>query len=167
MLATANLNTLYYTVAQNRWYAAQGRALTNQLAATASALYSQDSLLAHQYNNDVAAGKWHHMMDQTHIGYTGWQEPKHNTPPPTDTIDLANATSPSWGLAVEGSANWWPAETTPATLPTFNPYDHAAHFIDIFSRRSTAFTYTAKAPMPPGSSSVRHTASSINNNASG
>jgi len=148
VLASANLNTLYYTVAQNRWYAAQGRAMTNQLAATASALYSQDSLLAHQYNNDVAAGKWHHMMDQTHIGYTGWQEPKHNVPPTTDTIDLANATGPSWGLAVEGSANWWPAETTQATLPSFNPYDHAAHFIDIFSRRSTGFSHTAAADAP-------------------
>ena len=148
VLASANLNTLYYTVAQNRWYAAQGRALTNQLAATASALYSQDSLLAHQYNNDVAAGKWHHMMDQTHIGYTYWQQPDHNALPATDTIDLSNATGPTWGLAVEGSANWWPAETIPATLPSFNPYDHAAHFVDIFNRRSTAFTYTAKADAP-------------------
>jgi hypothetical protein len=30
------------------------------------------------YNKVMAGGKWSHMMDQTHIGYTSWQEPEYN-----------------------------------------------------------------------------------------
>ena len=148
VLASANLNALYYTVARNKLYAAQGRAITNELAAEASRLFKNDSALSLSYNNDVAAGKWRHMMDQTHIGYTYWQQPPHNAMPSTDTIDLAGATGASWGLAVEGSANWWPADTTQASLPAFNAFDHTAHFIEIFNRRSTLFSYTTNADAP-------------------
>ena len=146
VLASANLYELYYTVAQNRVYAAQGRAMTNELAAKADTLFANDSLLALHYNHDIAAGKWSHMMDQTHIGYTSWQEPRHNIPPRTDTIELANG--PMWGIAVEGSTKWWPAETTAANLPAFNPYDHQQHSIDIFNRRNTPFDFTIHADAP-------------------
>lgn len=148
VLASANLNALYFTVARNRMYAKQGRAITNELAVEATRLFEKDSTLAISYNRDVAAGKWHHMMDQTHIGYIGWQEPKHNNAPSTDTIDLTNANGPTWGLSPEGSVNWWPAETTQAALPSFNPFDHTAHFIDVFSRRPGSFSYTAAADAP-------------------
>jgi GH35 family endo-1,4-beta-xylanase len=144
--ASANLYELYYTVAKNHLYAAQGRAATNDLAAKADTLFANDSLLARHYNRDIAAGKWSHMMDQTHIGYTGWQEPRHNIPPHTDTIELANG--PVWGVAVEGSAHWWPAETSEASLPAFNPYDHIEHYIDIFNRRNTPFNFTIHSDAP-------------------
>jgi len=42
--------------------------------------YIEDSLLSLQYNR-LADGKWNHMMDQTHIGYTGWQQPSVNKMP--------------------------------------------------------------------------------------
>ncbi len=148
VLASANLNELYYTVAKNHLYAAQGRAMTNELAAKADSLFRNDSLLAHVYNNDISAGKWSHMMDQTHIGYTSWQEPRYNKEPTTDTIDLAASSNFSWGLAVEGSPQWWPEEKSPASLPPFNPYDHNDHFIDVFNRRSAPFSYTVKANAP-------------------
>ena len=83
-------------------------------------------------------------MDQTHIGYTSWQEPRYNNIPATTTLDLASATGPSWGVAVEGSTSWWPApaDTTKATLPTFNPYQSIDHYIDIFNRSNNPFSYT-------------------------
>ncbi len=31
--------------------------------------------MADEYNHQIADGKWDHMMDQTHIGYTYWQQP--------------------------------------------------------------------------------------------
>ncbi len=148
VLASANLNELYYTVERNRYDAAQGRALTNELAVSADSLFRIDSLLARTYNNDIASGKWSHMMDQTHIGYTSWQEPRYNKEPNTNTIDLTAATGSSWGLAVEGSIPWWPEEKSAATLPPFNPYDHNDHFIDIFNRRSAPFSYTVKTNAP-------------------
>ncbi|GGA90631.1 glycosyl hydrolase 115 family protein [Puia dinghuensis] len=142
VFASANLNELYYTVALNHLYARQGRVLTDSLAAEAKGLFIKDSLMAYTYNHNVANGKWPHMMDQTHIGYTYWQEPRHNNMPATDTIDLATAKDPTWGIAVEGATDWWPNATTEARLPSFNPYDNAGHFIDIFNRSAHPFTYT-------------------------
>jgi len=145
VLASANLYELYYTVARNKIYATQGRALTNELAAKADSLFKKDSLLSLTYNRDIAGGKWPHMMDQTHIGYTIWQEPRYNIPPHTDTIELANG--PAWGIAVEGSTNWWPAELAPATI-IVDPYDHPEHYIDIFNRRDKPFAFTIQSDVP-------------------
>src|SRR5579863_1789251 len=81
VLACANLNELYVTAARNRWYAAEGRLATNDLARRVADLFQRDSILSAEYNKKTAAGKWDHMMDQTHIGYTTWQEPKYNAMP--------------------------------------------------------------------------------------
>jgi hypothetical protein len=148
--ACANLNDLYVTAARNKLYAAQGRAATNDLAQRARTLFGKDSLLALEYNQGTADGKWNHMMDQTHIGYTGWQEPRYNNMPPVTTLDLPSTTGSSWGVAIEGSASWWPAsnDTAKAILPTFNPFQSTDHYIDIFNRRSNPFDYTIRSDVP-------------------
>ncbi|HTQ26513.1 MAG TPA: glycosyl hydrolase 115 family protein, partial [Puia sp.] len=79
--ACSNLNELYVTVAKNRWYASRQSTLANDFADKAKQLYINDSLISLEYNNQVAHGKWHHMMDQTHIGYTYWQQPPFNKMP--------------------------------------------------------------------------------------
>jgi hypothetical protein len=55
--------------------------LANKYADKAKQLYINDSLLSVQYNTQIAGGKWPHMMDQTHIGYTYWQQPRNNKMP--------------------------------------------------------------------------------------
>jgi hypothetical protein len=89
--ACANLNELYVTVAKNHWYAAQHLADANAMADKAKQLYINDSLISMHYNKDIAGGKWNHMMDQTHIGYTWWQQPPVNKMPqvfyvPADSV---------------------------------------------------------------------------------
>jgi hypothetical protein len=79
--ASANLQNLYTNVAWNRFYAAQKNMLANKYADKAKQLYINDSLLSVQYNTQIAGGKWPHMMDQTHIGYTYWQQPRNNKMP--------------------------------------------------------------------------------------
>jgi len=79
--ASANLNELYVTVAQNRQYAKKGYIEANALAEKAKQLYINDSLITNYYNDTLAGGKWSHMMDQTHIGYTYWQQPDKNKMP--------------------------------------------------------------------------------------
>jgi hypothetical protein len=44
-------------------------------------LFRQDTALSDYYNHKLAGGKWDHMMDQTHIGYSGWQQPESNSMP--------------------------------------------------------------------------------------
>jgi hypothetical protein len=150
VLACANLNELYVTAARNKLYAAQGRASANDLARRVRTLFDKDSLLAMEYNKETAGGKWNHMMDQTHIGYTYWQEPRYNNIPATTTVDLAATTGSSWGVAIEGSASWWPAPTdTPkAILPAFNPFQPIDHYIDVFNRGNSPFSYTIQPGAP-------------------
>jgi hypothetical protein len=72
--ACANLNELYLSVAQNKLAARQHSITANTFANTAKSLFITDSLISLEYNS-IANGKWNHMMDQTHIGYTYWQQP--------------------------------------------------------------------------------------------
>lgn len=93
--AVANLHQLYFAVAKNRFYAAQNNPLANQWAEKAKACYLADSLLTIKYNKELAGGKWNHMMDQTHIGYRSWQEPRRNTMPDVKYVnaDSSKATN--------------------------------------------------------------------------
>jgi hypothetical protein len=79
--AGATVNELYVTVAKNRFYAKESNPLANDYAEKAKRLYLKDSLISNYYNDTLAGGKWHHMMDQTHIGYTYWQQPPFNKMP--------------------------------------------------------------------------------------
>jgi len=72
--ACANLNELYYNVALNRSAYKNRYAVANEYADKVKLLFAKDSLISVEYNQ-LNNGKWNHMMDQTHIGYTYWQQP--------------------------------------------------------------------------------------------
>lgn len=88
--ASANLYRLYRAQALNHLYAAEHRSVTNGYADSVRYYYLQDSLLTYRYNKINAGGKWNHFMDQTHIGYTYWQQPEHNSLPTVLEITLAD-----------------------------------------------------------------------------
>ncbi|RAK69339.1 glycosyl hydrolase 115 family protein [Hymenobacter edaphi] len=92
ILASANLNELYYTVAQNRAAAKAGAANTNALAEQAKALFARDAEIKQRYHA-LAGGKWNHMMDQTHIGYTYWQQPPVDKMPEVLTLPADKTTA--------------------------------------------------------------------------
>ncbi len=160
--ACANLNELYVAAAKNRSYASQGRVSTNEWADRVTALYIQDSLLSRYYNKEMAAGKWDHMMDQTHIGYTYWQQPPVNKMPDVQTIDWSHPAEQSlsaarpaptdrsggWGVAIEGSDAWWPESTEPAVLPVLEPWGQNNSYIEVFNRGQSSFEYTATTQAP-------------------
>lgn len=138
--ACANLNDLYVTVGLNRLYARQGRAVTNDLAERARALFKKDAEITKYYNQELAGGKWNHMMDQTHIGYTYWQQPDENTMPEVATISLNS--DAQMGVAIQGSDKWWPDAAEKAILPEFDPYHDQKFYIEIFNRGIKPFEYT-------------------------
>jgi hypothetical protein len=78
--AFTNLQEMYYDVAENKKLALINSPAANEFAEKAKQCYITDSLLSLEYNS-IADGKWNHMMDQTHIGYTYWQQPPKNTMP--------------------------------------------------------------------------------------
>ena len=144
--ACANLNELYLTVAKNRLDAKQGRAVTNVLAKHARELFAKDASISRYYNKDLAGGKWSHMMDQTHIGYTYWQEPPKNTLPKVDEIELPLGAV--IGVAVEGSGSSWPNDDSALVLPEFSAVDNDRHYLEIFNRGQSPCEFTIEAGAP-------------------
>ncbi len=112
--ASANLYELYDRVARNHALAASNPAAAGDEATAANWAFGRDSTLAAAYN-ETMDGKWDHMMDQTHIGYTGWQQPDENIMP-----DVTGTSDPE-------------AETPiadPAPTPAPAPFDPAKRFSD-------------------------------------
>src|SRR6185437_6805931 len=71
---------LYTAVAWNHYYAQRNDPRANPYADSAKRFYLNDSLISAEYNH-MNNGEWDHMMDQTHIGYRYWQEPRHQSMP--------------------------------------------------------------------------------------
>jgi hypothetical protein len=144
--ASANINELYVTVAQNRLYSEQGRAATNAIAEKARRHFDRNSELDYYYHNTMSGGKWVHMMSQTRIGYTYWQQPDENAMPEVSTIRPPAAGS--MGVAIEGSGNWWPHATKDAVLPEIDTYHRQSHYIEIFNRGMESFDYSISTDVP-------------------
>ncbi|HYD51483.1 MAG TPA: glycosyl hydrolase 115 family protein [Gemmatimonadaceae bacterium] len=153
-----NLHDLYVTVAKNRQYALQGRASTNALAERARRLFARDAEISRFYNDTLAAGKWSHMMDQTHIGYTYWQQPERDVMPRVDIIHVPAASE--MGVAVVELNRPAPQRRPgqggpppgffgrPLELPAFDPFLQQTWHVDVFARGSQPVDFTATAGEP-------------------
>ncbi|WP_230568239.1 glycosyl hydrolase 115 family protein [Saccharothrix luteola] len=156
--ATANLYALRRAQFLNRWYASQGRAATNDLAATAEARLVDDVAMSNHYNNTLAGGKWTGWQTQTKFGYgdkarygnnASWQEPPEPDQiyPAVQRVTVPSAAS--MGVAIDGSLNWWPNATEQPVLPEFSPYQtQPAQHVEVFNRGAAAFTYRITPSVP-------------------
>jgi hypothetical protein len=144
--ASAIVTEMYITAGRNQLYASQGRASANDLAAQTRALFQADADLSATYNHTLAYGKWDHMMDQTHIGYTYWQQPPVNAMPKVTEIELPAAAE--LGVAVEGSSLAWPGAPGDATLPPFDTFNHERRYIDVFNRGRDPLVFNATSSVP-------------------
>jgi Glycosyl hydrolase family 115/Gylcosyl hydrolase family 115 C-terminal domain len=134
--ASCNLNELYVAAAMNNLYATQGRAATNEMAEKVRQLFHRDSLLTEEYHN-LGHGKWNHMMSQTHIGYTYWQQPEQNNMPEVLTISVPNRAL--MGVALEQSTLAWPESDQEAILPLYDAQNRQEYYLEIFNRGSLEF----------------------------
>lgn len=143
--AMNNLYALYEAHAKNQLYAQQGRNTTNFWADEVARLFDRDVEITDYYNNQLADGKWQHMMDQTHIGYTYWQEPRRNAMPDTTKITVPNAGH--LGVAIEGNTAFWTgtASADSASLQ-FNSLSRATHYVELFNQGQQAVSYRIDAP---------------------
>jgi len=91
--ACANLTEMYIEAARNAADARVGDPLTNIEADRVRAMFAKDAALSDEYNHKLLDGKWDHMMDQTHIGYTFWNEPPANAMPAVTQIQVPEAGS--------------------------------------------------------------------------
>jgi hypothetical protein len=144
--ACANLNELHITTGKNLLYFRQQRASTNDLADKVKTLFEKDVEISAYYNKALAGGKWSHMMDQTHISYTYWQQPEKDVMPQVKTLNLP--IDAQMGIVVEGSAESWTTETRAAIMPYFSNYGETKHYFDIFNTGQTSFDFTAETGVP-------------------
>lgn len=141
--ASAVVNELYITAGENALDATQGRVRTNALAEKARKLFAEDAALTFQYNHVLAHGKWDHMMDQTHIGYTYWNEPPVNAMPAVTWVQPLEGAH--MGVSVPGSPLAAGGPYPPLRLPAFDDFNRQTRPIDIFSRGNQPFGWTAAA----------------------
>ncbi len=144
--ASAIVNELYIIAGKNHLYAAQGRVSTNDLANQAQALFAADAALSDKYNHRLANGKWNHMMDQTHIGYTFWNDPPLNAMPAITEVQPDSESM--MAAAVEGSPYATSRDLSFAALPSFDAFNRQTRFIDVFNRGSKPFEFSASSDKP-------------------
>ena len=86
--------------AKNARYAKAGDPRANVEAQRVRDLFAEDKAVTAEYHA-VNGGKWNHMMDQTHIGYTSWQQPDVDAMP--KVVEIASGSSaPSGGEGAGG-----------------------------------------------------------------
>ncbi|HEY1803529.1 MAG TPA: glycosyl hydrolase 115 family protein [Terracidiphilus sp.] len=91
--ACANLTEMYIAAARNTADAKVGNPHANIEADAVREMFAKDAALSDEYNHKLLDGKWDHMMDQTHIGYTAWNDPPANVMPPVSWIQVPEAGS--------------------------------------------------------------------------
>ncbi|MGD0911910.1 MAG: glycosyl hydrolase 115 family protein [Terracidiphilus sp.] len=87
--ACANLTEMYIAAARNSddfLFTINPRA--NADADEVRRRFDYDATLSDEYNHKLLDGKWDHMMDQTHIAYSRWNEPTANTMPAVRWIQV-------------------------------------------------------------------------------
>ncbi len=90
--AMANLYDMYYALAMNKKLAAENDLRANYWADHVVEAFKRDSALTEEFHQ-IADGKWNHMMDQTHIGYESWTQPKGGDQmPEVNRVDSSEAT---------------------------------------------------------------------------
>ncbi|MGV8096915.1 MAG: glycosyl hydrolase 115 family protein [Mangrovibacterium sp.] len=90
----SNLYEMYYAVAKNNALAEANNPEANYWADVAKQCYDRDSLLTIHYNQQIANGKWNHMMDQIRIGYFYWQEPGRRIMPKVIRVETPEISNP-------------------------------------------------------------------------
>lgn len=146
--ASALVNELYLAAGKNALFARQGRASANDFAAETRRLFAADTNLMAYYNTTFAGGKWNHFMDQTHLGYTNWNDPPRNSLQAIKLIETVVPDAAAMGVAVEGATAAWPNTNEQASLPQFDSFNQQRHFIDVFNQGKTSFEFTAAASEP-------------------
>ncbi|MDB4917850.1 MAG: hypothetical protein JWM95_5494 [Gemmatimonadetes bacterium] len=158
--AAANLNEMYVAAAKNHQAATQQRASTNDYADKVRELFDRDAEISQYYNKQLAGGKWAHMMDQTHIGYTIWQEPPRNMMPRVDILQVPAAAemaifyegTPVFTFGRGGGGGPLPGVGRGAqreiAFPEFDAYARQSYYIDVYNKGAAPFTYTVTAGQP-------------------
>lgn len=140
----SNLNEMYVAAGKNELYAEQGRASANFYGDKVKELFFKDAELTREFHEDLANGKWNHMMAQTHIGYTNWNNPPVNKMPSVSYIHLQKPASLGYVIEHGKSRRGIERGLYANSFPTFDPINDQKYFVEIFNRGMEQLSYSIK-----------------------
>ena len=144
--ACANLTAMYITAARNAWDAHMGNPRANAEADQVRAMLARDAELSTEYNHQIENGKWDHMMDQTHIGYTYWNEPPANAMPAVSWIQVPE--TGSLGVDAEDATLERTGGKFGFSLGTIDSVSDETRTLTLFDRGRTPVKFTVQASAP-------------------
>ena len=139
---SANLNEMYVAAGKNKLYGSQSRASTNYYADLVKEKFFKDAELIKYYHEEMADGKWNHMMSQTHIGYTSWNNPPVNKMPEVSYIQVPSNAQMDYQIEYVKSPNRW--RKADQFLP-FDPVNDQNYSVEIINKGEGKFDYTINA----------------------
>jgi hypothetical protein len=145
ILVAKNLNEMYIAAGKNRQYALQSRASANKYADMTKEKFMIDAQLATDYHTKLTNGKWNHLMSQTHIGYTNWNNPPANKMPDISYIHVKPEADMGYVVEHAPVNRFNRTGLMARSFANFDPYNNQTNFIEIFNRGTQAFEFTAKA----------------------
>jgi hypothetical protein len=158
--ACANLTEMYIEAARNAADVQAGNPQANSEADQVRRLFQKDAALSDEYNHTLLNGKWDHMMDQTHIGYTFWNEPPANAMPAVSWIQVPEAGS--LGVSAEDATFKRSGGRLEFSLGTIDSVSDQTRTLTLFDRGKMPVEYTVLTSAPwiaasPGTGTVSGT----------
>lgn len=144
--ACANLTEMYIEAARNAADARVGNPRANTEADEVRAMFARDAALSNEYNRQLENGKWDHMMDQTHIGYTAWYDPPANVMPAVSWIQVPQAGS--LGAEAEGATFERTGRRFSLSLGTIDSVSDETRTLRLFDRGSAPVKFTVQTSVP-------------------
>ena len=139
---SSNLNEMYVAAARNKLHGDQSRASTNLYADKVKEKFEKDAALAKYYHDTLAEGKWNHMMAQTHIGYTSWNNPPVNKMPEVSYIQTPASAGLGYVVEHGTESRGTKGGLYSRSFSPFDPHNDQQYFVEIFNRGSEKLNYT-------------------------
>lgn len=131
--ASALANRRYFSFEKAREYLAQGRASASEWKRRGDEATRLLSLETAYFNEELAGGKWRHMMSEAPPGDM-WQSMRIRTPvAPAALQDMKLPDRPGLGVAIEGRREPLSDGVQVAVLPVINGLTRETRFIDVFN----------------------------------
>lgn len=138
-----NLNEMYVAAGKNQMHGFQSRASTNYYAELVKEKFFKDEELINDYHKELADGKWNHIMSQTHIGYTNWNNPPVNKMPDVSYIQTPERAELGYVLE-HGKSRfpWIPGGLYSSEFSAFDPVNDQEYYLEIFNKGKEKLNYS-------------------------
>lgn len=146
------MHEIHIATGKNHTYRAQLRNVVNQLVDEVRKWFKEDHKLKMDYHG-LLDGKWDHIMEQTHLGFTWWQQEYRNSLPPLYfTQELESSIAGTMGITIENNNASIPGDDdlnngpkhNIVILPETNPYSQGKRFFEIYSRGLGDFDFNVQ-----------------------